>query len=210
MSKNSPKALDVSYDIIIIIDCLPEDEYIKYEISQDLKSFFNIEKFPNKIFRCKSKKELISSLVSCVQYVHSKNKNIIIHFISHGNKSGIGIKSTKELIEWDEFRQLLRNINTKMNGNLVINITSCFGLNAIKINNEADETPAFFGLIGYSKRLKASKGKEINRLFYGKMLEGKQVNVSVEEVKLETSDGNLYCMSSRGYKKIKKIAKKKQ
>ena len=76
------------------------------------------------------------------------------------------------------------------------------GLHGIKIA-EYVKTP-FFGLIGYSEKLKIAKGKVINELFYTKLSEGKPIQEIIPEIQKELNDNNLYCISTEGYNTITK------
>jgi len=129
---------------------------------------------------------------------------LCLHIVSHGDKTGLWIETTQEEVTWEEFRSFLQTINTSMGGTLTINMTSCLGLHGIKIVDENASTLPFFGLIGYSVDLEVDRAKEINHLFYQKLLDGKQINEAVEEIKTELNDNGLYCISSEGFKAIKK------
>lgn len=194
--------LDVEYDQIFIIDCLPEDQYNDWKISQNLMQYLANNGIQQSASICRNKKLVIATLQHLVRLAANGTK-FCIHIVSHGDATGLWIKTTQQEISWDEFRNFLKNINASMGGTLTLNMTSCLGLHGIKIVDENATLLPFFGLVGYSKVLEVNKAKEINHLFYKKLLEGKQINEAVEEIKNELSDKNIYCISSVGYKAIK-------
>lgn len=194
--------LDVEYDQIFIIDCLTEDQYNNWKISQDLKQYLADNGIQQTASICRNKKLVIATLQHLVRLAAGGTK-FCLHIVSHGDENGLWIESTDEDVSWKEFRNFLKNINLSMGGTLTVNMTSCLGLHGIKIVDEKSSMLPFFGLIGYSEDLEVDRGKEINNLFYKKLLDGKQINVAVDEIKTELSDTNLYCISSVGYKAIK-------
>ncbi len=194
--------LEVEYDQIFIIDCLPEEQYNKYEISQDLMQFLADNGIQQSTSICRNKKLVISTLNHLVELSASGTK-FCIHIVSHGDATGLWIETTKEEILWEDLRSFLKDINTNMGKTLTVNMTSCLGLHGIKIIDESSETLPFFGLVGYSIDLPVPQAKKINHLFYQKLLDGKQINTAVEEIKTDLSDSNIYCISAIGYKEIK-------
>ena len=196
------KNIDVDYDYIFIIDCLPEDEYDKFKISQGLMQFLadnGIEQFTS---ICRNRSLVIATLEHLVNLAKQGAK-FSIHFVSHGGDKGLWIKSTKEYVLWETFRQYLKQTNDHMNGALTINMSSCFGLHGIKIVEPTADNLPFFGLIGYNVKLKVKRAKEINKSFYSKLISGQQINEAVENTKTELSDENLFCITAQGYKIIK-------
>jgi hypothetical protein len=166
------KQLDAEYDHVFIIDVLPEQEYERFKISQDLMQFLANNGIPQKLSICRNKKLFLATMQYLVRAA-AKGEKFALHFVGHGNEQGIGIKTTNEFLPWEDYRMFLNNINSHMNGNLLVNMTSCKGLHGIKIVDVNTLPLPFFGLIGCSKNLKVSKGKQINQLFYYKIIEGK-------------------------------------
>ncbi len=91
-----------------------------------------------------------------------------------------------------------------MSGNLIINMTSCFGINGIKSVDVNKSDSPFFGLIGYEEKLLPARAKLINSHFYQNMIDGFDIPTSVNNVKAELNDSKIYCITSIGYKKITK------
>jgi hypothetical protein len=192
---------DVNWDKIIIIDCLSEEERQKHEISEDLMQFLADKGIKQQCCKCNDKKSFLEAC-ECIICEAKKGRKFCLHIVSHGNNDGIGIKETNEPILWKELGSILEQMNNAMNGNLILNMTSCMGLYGIKIDDYVQNNP-FFGLIGYRGELKIKIGKEINELFYFKISEGKPIQVVIPEIKKELNDNDLYCISTQGYNMIK-------
>jgi len=195
-------SLTVEYDQIFIIDCLTEEQFNDWGISQDLMQHLADNGIQQATSICRNKKLVIATLQHLVKLAASGTK-FCLHIVSHGDENGLWIETSNEDITWNEFRDYLKNINSSMGGTLTVNMTSCLGLHGIKIVDEKSVVLPFFGLIGYSEDLEVDRGKEINNLFYKKLLDGKQINEAVDEIKMELSDMSFYCMSSVGNKAIK-------
>jgi len=112
----------------------------------------------------------------------------LLHIISLGDKNVLWIKSTNEDVLWTEITELLEKINNAMSRTLMVNMTSCLRLHRIKIVDENSQHYPFLGLIGYSDDLEVEKGKEINKLFYTKIISGREVQQAVTELRQELND----------------------
>jgi hypothetical protein len=202
MTTDKLQNLDTEYDQVFFIDCLPEDEYNNWKISQDLMKYLADNGVVQTSSICRTKKLVIATLHHLHKIANGGTK-FCLHIVSHGDKTGLWVKSTEEDIYWEDFTKLLERINQAMGGTLMVNMTSCLGLHGIKMVDESSEHYPFFGLVGYSDDLEVDKGKEINKQFYKKIMEGKEVQEAVTELRNELNDDKLYCMSSQGFKIIK-------
>jgi len=70
----------------------------------------------------------------------------MIHFECHGCDDGLDTASG-ELIEWDELREVLIEINFSCKLNLMIVIAACNGAHLIKVSTKLDAAP-FWAIIG--------------------------------------------------------------
>lgn len=70
----------------------------------------------------------------------------MIHFECHGCEDGLGTASG-ELVEWDEIRETLIEINRSTKLNLMIVIAACNGAHLIKVSTKLDAAP-FWAIIG--------------------------------------------------------------
>ncbi|MGP5564868.1 hypothetical protein [Vreelandella alkaliphila] len=70
----------------------------------------------------------------------------MIHFECHGCEDGLGTASG-EMVEWDEIRETLIEINRATKLNLMIVIAACNGAHLIKVSTKLDAAP-FWAIIG--------------------------------------------------------------
>jgi len=70
----------------------------------------------------------------------------MLHFECHGCKDGLGT-AIGEIIEWDEIRETLIDINRSTKLNLMIVIAACNGAHLIKVSTKLDAAP-FWAIIG--------------------------------------------------------------
>lgn len=70
----------------------------------------------------------------------------MIHFECHGCEYGLATASG-DLVEWDEIREILIEINRNTKLNLMIVIAACNGAHLIKVSTKLDAAP-FWGIIG--------------------------------------------------------------
>jgi len=70
----------------------------------------------------------------------------MLHFECHGCEDGLGTASG-ELVEWDEIREILIEINRSTKLNLMIIIAACNGAHLIKVSTKLDAAP-FWAIIG--------------------------------------------------------------
>lgn len=70
----------------------------------------------------------------------------MLHLECHGCPDGLGVASG-ELVEWDELREVLIEINQACRLNLVIVLAACNGAHLIKVSKKLDRAP-FWAIIG--------------------------------------------------------------
>ncbi len=173
--------LDVEIDFVGIIDMLPQTERDALNISSDLSKFLASLGVEQKVGYCGKNDHVWNYLQQFICL--SKTKNLILHFVSHGNENGLGIKGSGEpLITWADFKGKLTQINTAMGGNLIINLTSCFGFHGTKMVGSDDKDFPFYGIIGCEQKILPTEAKQVNELFYKGMSDGKEIPAVVIEI----------------------------
>lgn len=197
------KNLEVEYDKIIVFDFLSNQEREKLKITSSLESYFTTNNKPIEVHLLNNKKELHEKFAEIEERAKSGEK-FFFHFVGHGNSEGIGFKHTQELVKWKELSSDLSKINIAASNTLVVNMTSCFGLNGIKTVNPFHEETPFFGLIGFTKTLNSKIAKQANEIFYREFFKGTSINEILKILKAETSNDNFHCISTQGYSEIKK------
>ncbi|WP_019038499.1 caspase family protein [Psychroflexus tropicus] len=196
------KKLDVEYDQIVILDLLSDDERTNWKITEELNSVLTTEGFSTRILNLSTKQELLDAINQLTIESHS-GKRYMLHFVGHGNSDCIGFKHTGELIPWSAIEEPLRHLNKASNGSVVLNMTTCKGLNVINAVDQLKGEFPFFGIIGYSENLGVKPGINANKIFYLSMANGMQIQEAIEKVKKDTGDEKFHCITAQGYAAIK-------
>ena len=72
--------LDVAYDQVFFIDCLPEDEHNKWKISQKLMKFLADNGIIQTSYICRNKKLVIATLQHILKLATSGTKFVTYNF----------------------------------------------------------------------------------------------------------------------------------
>jgi hypothetical protein len=195
--------LDTEYDSIVIFDMLSDSERKSDMISEKLEIFIRQNKYSVILFKLTTKEELFEKLGNLLDNVKQGEK-YMFHFVCHGNTNGIGFKHTNEFIPWKLLEDNLIQINSNSNNSLVLNMTSCFGIHAIKTVNPFSSDRAFFGLIGYDGTLQKLLGIKANERYYNLLMNGWKINDAIKDIVSYFSDGNFKCITAQGYSELSK------
>lgn len=198
--------LDVEYDCVIAFDFLSDEERQSKQIAISLAETFKKMNCCLRVYKLNDGKEFYTILNSLKKEVKSGQK-FMFHFIAHGNKDGIGFKHTREFISWDDLEKILTLINSHSENTLVLNLTSCYGLNGIHTVNPFSSDSPFFGLIGYTEKLKSKTSKQANDIFYSAVIKGEKINDALRLVQKSLKDKNFHCITSQGFAYLKKLKK---
>ena len=202
------RKLDIEYDLVFILDCLTQEERDNFKIAEDLMNFLASKGITQNRAKCENKAMVIEAFKSMNKLAETGQK-FCLQIVSHGSDKGLWIKETNEFVCWDELRDNLYKLNHKLCNTLIINMTTCKGLNGIKIVNENTNDYPFFGLIGCYRDLYINEGKTVNDLFYNKLIEGKDISIIISEIQRNfklngNTDNVIYGITSQGYKNIVK------
>ncbi|HLP39685.1 hypothetical protein [Lacibacter sp.] len=205
--------LETEYDLVFIVDCLSQQDRDDFKISEDLMNFLASKGIKQLQGKCKNKAMVLDTFTYMKKLADTGLK-FCLQIVSHGTEEGLWIEETDEDIYWEELRNLLYELNSKLENTLIVNMTSCRGLNGVKIIDENKGDYPFFGLIGCNRDLYIDEAKTTNDLFYSKLLEGKDISTIIPEIQQEfkslgKTDDVIYGISSQGYKAIvKKLSKR--
>jgi hypothetical protein len=192
------KELSTNWDSVIILDFLSKEERNNNDISGKLQKVLQDNGYNSTPYYLENKEDLFYCLNNLEK--EAKNgKRYCLHIVAHGNSDGIGFKHTKEFVSWSELGNHFVNLNEACENTLVLNMTTCHGINGIKTNNPLDNNASFFGIIGYDKNLNQLKSIEANTLFYLGIIEGKKINDILTQMRSHFNDESFHCMTSQGY-----------
>ena len=199
-------AIDVEYDLIAIVDGLPQNERVRWQLAENLADHLAAKGVQNQTARCNSRVGIEDGLAHFVKRAREGTK-FAMHFICHGNADGLGLKATREFIPWQELTEDLRKINDAMEGQLTVNMSSCQGLHGVEIISPSDGLP-FFGLVGPKEKIGIETAERISKIYYDLQLDGMEVDEAVQQInKIEGRD-LLCCVPARPYQHILRLQKR--
>jgi hypothetical protein len=112
----------------------------------------------------RTKAELIVLLHRIRDEAQSDNLYPMLHLECHGCPDGLGVASG-ELVEWDELREILIEINHACRLNLVVVLAACNGAHLIKVSIKMDRAP-FLAIIGPETEITAGDAQKDFAAFY--------------------------------------------
>lgn len=204
--------LNVEYDLVFILDCLSQYERDKFQISEDLMNYLAGQGIEQLQAKCQNR-NMVYEAFSHMEKIAQSGLRFCLQIVSHGTEDGLWIGETNDDIFWNELRARFESLNLKLDNTLIVNMSTCKGLNGIRIVDESANEFPFFGLIGCNRDLDIDEARKTNELFYMKMLEGKDIALIIKEIQAEfqktKSEDVIFGISSQGYKTIKnKLSKR--
>lgn len=199
-------AIDVEYDLIAIIDGLPQHERDRCQLSKNLADHLAAKGVQQETALCNNKAGIAKGLDHFVRRAREGTK-FAMHFVCHGGVDGLLLKGTGEFIPWQELAEDLRKINDAMEGQLTVNMSSCQGLHGVEIVSPSDGLP-FFGLVGPKEKIRIETAERVSKMYYDLQLDGMEVDEAVQQInKIEGRD-LLCCVPARLYQHILRLQKR--
>ena len=206
------ESLSIEYDLVFILDCLSQKERDDFRISEDLMNYLASQGIKQLQAKCQNR-NMVNDAFSYMEKLADSGLRFCLQIVSHGTEEGLWIGETDDDILWNELKEKFGALNSKLENSLIVNMSTCKGLNGIKIIDEKLNEFPFFGLIGCNRDLYIDEAKKTNELIYSKLLEGKDVSVIINEIQHEfgqtKSEDVIFGISSQGYKIIKNILGKR-
>ncbi|NJR76046.1 MAG: hypothetical protein HC773_25500 [Scytonema sp. CRU_2_7] len=133
----------------------------------------------------------------------------ILHFSMHGAEGGIGL-TDGDFISWDELRELLTQLNTRLGFLPLICFSSCYGINSwtMEYNNQA--ISSFAAILGHSGELFWSNSAVAYITFYNRLFYGSPIEQAVEAMKAAIGDNNFYYFPAENIKNLYALDSLKQ
>lgn len=122
----------------------------------------------------------------------------MLHLECHGCPDGLGVASG-ELVEWDELREILIDINQACRLNLVIVLAACNGAHLIKVSTKLDRAP-FWAIIGPENKVKAGDIEKDFGAFYQTFFKNLNGDVAIDALNKGQvpSDRTYHFLSAKG------------
>lgn len=138
---------------IAIIQSLPSNEKQTGKELHDVTiKYIQFEKpsLENDFYDVNNKNEFFEVLNKIIIIAKEENKFFFLHFETHGNDEGIGLKNG-ELVSWFELLPIFRELNILYKNNLSIHLAVCEGNSLIRAIDPLDRSPFAFIVGSFEK-----------------------------------------------------------
>jgi len=135
---------------------------------------------------CSSKLEVLSAIKRATNLARKYKMIPVLHFESHGNKTGLvgpDGKGGLELLSWDELNKPLQMLNLETRCNLVVVVAACIGFAGIKALTSGPLAPAI-ALVGPNAQIQTSSLLYGTKEFYRRSMDK---NPRLEEMAISAS-----------------------
>lgn len=189
------KALNREFDEVVIVDLLPKAERHSWHISEDLSKHLAKLGIPQNQLSCSSEKHVFQALDWCLDKLSSSS--FILQFTAHGNNTGIAVNASKELITWEKLREPFQKLNRALQGELIVNMIACQGIEGVRIQTLEDPQDPFFGIVGPLVKIEIDDAKQVCNRFYEKLLEGIEIPYIVRDINASMKKRVIWCHSAQ-------------
>jgi hypothetical protein len=114
----------------------------------------------------------------------------ILHLSLHGNESGVAL-TDDTVFSWNQLKKELTPLNNKMEGSLLICMSSCFGAygRRMAVDNSTDNP--FYALVGSSNKVSWQDAAVAYVTFYHLLFKGISVDECVKKMKLASNNNDF-------------------
>ncbi len=194
-------ALDAEFDFVAVIDFLPETDRNTYQLAQKLIKFLAKNRIEQNCLTCTTRLGFLAAL-RWLELESKNGKRFFIQFIGHGETTGLNMPDDT-MVTWRVISSYLGRIHKDTIAHSVLNMTCCWGLNAIKLADHLSLDTCFFGVLGPAIPITFHQGYKMNTKIYKKLIAGIPINQIIREVNNEFGRQILYGMTAQGYKTLK-------
>jgi hypothetical protein len=193
--------LDTEYDFVAVVDFLPEADRKQFQLSQKLLRFLAKNGIEQSCLSCKTRLGFFAAL-QWLAAESKKGRKFFIQFIGHGETTGLYMPDNTVAL-WRDISRSLGRLDKDTVAHSVLNMTCCWGLNAIKLADHLALDTCFFGILGPAVPISFRQGYKINTKFYKKMFAGMPINKIIREVNKEFGKEILFGITTEGYRTLK-------
>lgn len=151
---------------VFLVDFFTEEERIQNKVTLTLCNFLNRNGVITTCLYPTSDAELLAGLQSILN--QELRQGIIIHFIGHGDNSGVGFGNSQYFLKWEDIYSPLADVNAATNDGLIVNSAfMCYGENIFRLAKQAPKP--FYAAIG-SKTERSLQALDHNIQLYKRCL----------------------------------------
>ena len=195
------KILNAEYDFVAIVDFLPEADRKKFQLAQRLVSYLAKNGVEQNCLSCNTRLGFLAAL-RWMGAESKKGRKFLIQFIGHGEATGLYMPDNTT-VSWKHISKSLSRLDKDTLAHSVLNMTCCYGINAIKLADHLTLDTCFFGVLGPAVPIGFHEGYKINTKIYKKMLAGVPINQILREVNNEFGRNILFGITAQGYRTLK-------
>lgn len=188
--------LSAEYNAVVILDGLSSLERQSYQDSEQVADFIRSQGVLVEIITCDDTQSYLSEINRLTDNARQDGQRYFLHYECHGTSRGI--KFGNQSITWAKQFKALAELNQAMEGTLVLNLSTCFGIHVAK-TTRLTGNPPFYGVIAPANKIPMKCAAKISKTFYDHFLRGAKINEAVRRANMNFSQEILYCLTSEGY-----------
>lgn len=194
--------IEVEYDGVAMVDGLPAHDRANWRVSEELDRILHAASIKSITARCGNRLGALAAFKE-IRTRAEAGEQYCIHVIAHGNTRGLVIGPT-DFVSWRDFGTALVPINRALNGQLIVNMTSCKGIHGIKGGDLATDRDPFFGILGVNHDLEFTEALTLNERVYRLWFGGMAINEIVHEINNTAGREIMFCASAEGFRQLSK------
>lgn len=201
MTYRTPE-LDTEFDGVALLDFLTDSERIDWGIVGALEKILTRASVSSFQLLCGNRLGALGAFHE-VRSRAEAGKAYCIHIVAHGNEQGLGV-GKDDFLDWRDLGAALVPVNRALKGRLIVNLTACKGVHALKavVLDPGNDDP-FFGILGVKHDLSIAEALSLNEKIYLLWLTGSPINEIVHQVNDDHGRDILHCASSEGFRALK-------
>jgi hypothetical protein len=114
----------------------------------------------------------------------------ILHLSLHGNERGVALTDDTVFL-WNQLKKELTPLNNKMEGSLLICMSSCFGAYGRRMARDNSTDNPFYALVGSSNKVSWPDAAVAYVTFYHLLFKGISIDECVEKMKLASHNNDF-------------------
>jgi len=194
-------SLDAEFDYVAVIDCLPLVQRRTSRLSHSLMDVLHGLGYSFTTFPCDTI-EAVRKAHGRILWDAKEGRGAVIDIICHGNEREVGIGDRSERLPWPDLAKMWEPINAAMSGRLLVLMSTCEGINAIKASAATLGEP-FFGLIGTKEKQPVETARQINELFFKSLGQGVDIARFIEDAERTWGDNFVRGITAQFWRGLK-------
>jgi hypothetical protein len=120
----------------------------------------------------------------------------ILHLSMHGNSSGVAL-TNGFFLRWSDLYHRLEPLLLEMDNSLLIGMSSCEGLGAIRMAMQSEEIPVPFAVVGSGQNIEWSDAAVGFTTFYHRLFRGTELSACVDAMRTASGHESFVMLQGR-------------